>query len=292
MGPNQDFFFAAPAWGVSGQPADYIQKVGSPVGSIWGLVTDGYYTTADFDYNAATQQYTLKAGVPTNTAIIGVVQPGSIKFRDLNNDGKIDLDNDREIIGNPQPKFTGGFNNTFNYKRWDATLFVNFSYGNKVYNANRIEFTNAYSTNSNMLQEMGDRWRIIDETGKTLQWTSGNNAFGVSPAELNAVNADAALWQPLRTSGAFYPHSWAIEDGSFIRINNLTLGYTIPSSRLLRVKMSQLRFYVTANNLAVFTNYTGFDPEVSVRNNPLTPGLDYSSYPKSRTFIFGINAAF
>ncbi len=292
LGPGQDLFFAAPSWGVSGQPADYIQKIGQPVGSMWGLVTDGFYQVSDFDYNTATSRYTLKSGVVNNSAIIGVVQPGAIKFKDLNNDGLVDLNNDRQIIGNPTPKFTGGLNQTFGYKRWDASLFLNFSYGGDVYNANRIEFTNAYSGNSNMLDEMKDRWKVVTPDGATAQYVNGSNVYGIAPAELEALNAGAKIWQPIRTSGAFYPHSWAIEDGSFLRINNLTIGYSLPASSLGRLKMSMLRFYATVNNLAVFTNYSGYDPEVSVRSNPLTPNLDYSAFPKSRSFIFGVNASF
>ncbi len=292
LGLGQKQFFASPSWGVSGQPEDYIQRIGSPVGSMWGLVTDGFYTLNDFDYNAATRRYTLKAGVVNNSGIIGPVQPGSIKFKDLNGDGVVDLNNDRQIIGNPTPKFTGGFNQTFSYKGFDASLFLNFVVGGDVYNANKIEFTNAYSNNSNMLSIMENRWRVVTEDGRTAQWVSGNNVFGLPPEELQALNAKATIWQPLRGSGAFYPHSWAIEDGSFLRINNLTIGYTVPQEKLSKMKISNLRFYLTATNLAVFTDYTGYDPEVSVRNSPLTPNLDYSAYPKSRTFIFGINASF
>jgi hypothetical protein len=292
LGPGQDLFFPAPAWGVSGQPADYIEKIGQPVGSMWGLVTDGFYGVNDFDYNASTGRYTLKSGVVNNSSIIGVVQPGAIKFKDLNGDGLVDLNNDRQIIGNPTPKFTGGLNQTFGYKRWDASLFLNFTYGGDVYNANKIEFTNAYSVNSNMLDVMQGRWKVVTPDGKTAQWVSGSSVFGIAPAELQALNADAKIWQPIKTSGAFYPHSWAIEDGSFLRINNLTIGYSLPASSLGKLKMSLLRFYATVNNLAVFTNYTGYDPEVSVRGNPLTPNLDYSAYPKSRSFIFGVNASF
>lgn len=292
LGLGQNFFFPAASWGVSGQPADYIQQIGSPVGSMWGLVTDGFYTLDDFDYDAGTMAYTLKSGVASNSGIIGVVQPGSIKFKDLNNDGVIDLNNDRQIIGNPTPKFSGGLNQQFSYRRWDLSVFVNFSYGNDVYNANRIEFTNAYSNNSNMLEEMNGRWRIITPDGQTAQWVVGNVAYGLPKDQLQAINGNATIWQPLKSAGAFYPHSWAIEDGSFLRINNMTLGYSVPARGLAKFKMSQLRFYFTANNLALFTNYTGYDPEVSVRNNPLTPGLDYSAYPKSRSFIFGVNASF
>jgi len=292
LGPGQQLFYPAPSWGVSGQPADYIEKIGQPVGSMWGLVTDGFYRVNDFDYNATTGRYTLKTGVVNNASIIGVVQPGAIKFKDLNGDGIVDLNNDRQIIGNPTPKFTGGLNQTFSYKGFDASLFINFVYGGDIYNANKIEFTNGYSNNSNMLDIMGGRWKVVTEDGRTAQYVNGSNVFGLPPAELEALNANASIWAPLRGSGAFYPHSWAIEDGSFLRINNLTIGYTVPEGSLGKLGMSNLRFYFTANNLAVFTNYTGYDPEVSVRGNPLTPNLDYSAYPKSRGFIFGVNASF
>jgi hypothetical protein len=116
--------------------------------------------------------------------------------------------------------------------------------------------------------------------------------YGIAPDQLTALNANATIWQPLKSAGAFYPSSWAIEDGSFLRVNNITLGYSFPEKSIIGLKMTKLRFYVTANNLAVITNYSGYDPEVSVRNSPLTPGLDYSAYPKSRSFIFGVNASF
>jgi TonB-dependent starch-binding outer membrane protein SusC len=259
---------------------------------MWGLVNEGFYGVNDFDYNTTTGAYTLKTGVATDVGIIGVVQPGSIKFRDLNGDGVIDLNNDRQIIGNPTPKFTGGLNQQFTYKQWDMSVFVNFSYGNDIYNANKIELTNSYTNDANLLDIMSGRWKIITATGQTAQWISGSTAYGIAPAQLAALNANATIWQPIKSSGAFYPSSWAIEDGSFLRINNVTVGYSLPVKKLTRLHMSQLRFYATANNLAVLTSYSGYDPEVSVRKSGLTPGLDYSAYPKSRSFIFGINASF
>ncbi len=297
LGKGQTSFFPAASWGVSGQPTDYIIRVGDPVGAMYGLVTAGFYTTDDFNWApgaGAYGVYTLKPGVPTNTAIIGTVMPGSIKFADLNGDGVIDLNNDRKIIGNPTPTFTGGFNQQFTYKKWDLSLFMNFSAGNDVYNANRIEMTNGYSNNSNMLAEMGNRYLTVNPAnGQTILFAnSTSQAIGIAPDLLSAINANATIWQPLRSAGAFYPHSWAIEDGSFLRINNLSVGYTLPVKKIAGLNMSKLRFYFTGNNLAIFTKYTGYDPEVSVRNSPLTPGLDYSAYPKSRSFIFGINASF
>jgi TonB-dependent starch-binding outer membrane protein SusC len=292
LGVNQTAFFPEASWGVSGQPTDYIAKVGSPVGSMYGLVANGFYTVNDFDYNPVTGAYKLKVGVVNDSAIIGIVQPGSMKFEDLNGDGIVDLNKDRKIIGNPTPKFTGGLNQQLTYKNWDMSVFVNFSVGNDIYNANKIEFTNGYTGNSNLLDIMKDRWKIVTTTGATAQWTSGITAYGLPPDQLNALNANATIWQPLKSAGAFTPSSWAIEDGSFLRINNVTIGYSLPVKSLIKMHMSKLRFYFTTNNVAIFTNYTGYDPEVSVRKSGLTPGLDYSAYPKSKSFIFGINASF
>ncbi|MBU6262211.1 MAG: TonB-dependent receptor [Bacteroidetes bacterium] len=293
LGQNQTLFYPAASWGVSGQPTDYIVRIGDPVGAMWGLVSNGFYTLNEFDYNATTGVYTLKPGISSNSGIIGTVQPGSVRFKDLDGDGVINMDRDRTIIGNPTPKFTGGLAQQFTYKNWDMSLFLNFSYGNQIYNANKIEFTNGYTGNSNMLGIMANRWKVVDQFGKTMQWVNASNqAVGASPAEIQALNANANIWMPIKSAGAFYPSSWAIEDGSFLRVNNLTVGYSFPVKQLVKMKISKLRVYFTANNLAVFTKYTGYDPEVSVRNSPLTPGLDYSAYPKSRSFIFGVNANF
>jgi TonB-linked SusC/RagA family outer membrane protein len=280
-------------WGISGQLPDYIVKVGSPVGSMYGFVSDGFYTLNDFDYNATTKIYSLKPGVPTDIAVAGVPQPGSIKFKDLNGDGKVET-SDRTIIGNANPKFTGGFNNQFAYKNFDLSVFVNFVYGNKIQNANKIEFTNAYVRNYNMLDIMNGRWRTIDDQGNVIQSTTTVNgvqqAIGAAPDVLAAVNQGATIWQPLKGTGAFTLNSWAVEDGSFLRVNNVTLGYSIPVKILSKVKVNKLRVYATANNLAIITHYTGYDPEVNVANGtPVTPGLDYSAYPRSRTYIIGIN---
>jgi TonB-dependent starch-binding outer membrane protein SusC len=251
---------------------------------MYGLVTDGFYKVEDFDYNASAKTYTLKTGVVTDASIVGTPQPGMIKFKDLNGDGKVDVDNDRTIIGRATPKFIGGWNNQFIIGRFDASLFVNFVYGNNIYNANKIEFSNGYTPNSSLLGFMRDRWKTVDPA---------TGAVVTDPNALAALNANAKIWRPISSAGAFYPHSWAIEDGSFLRINNLTLGYSFNTKSLSSLHISKLRVYTTINNLAVITNYSGYDPEVNVNvNNPLTPGLDYSAYPKSRSFIFGLNVTF
>ncbi|HMO60993.1 MAG TPA: TonB-dependent receptor [Ferruginibacter sp.] len=285
LGPGQNMIPVYSGWGISTQYFDFVAQVGKPVGSMYGLVTDGFYKVDDFNYNPTTQQYTLKDGIPTNGGLVGDINvvPGTIRYKDLNGDGKIDLDNDATIIGNAQPKFSGGLNQQFTYKNWDFSVFLNFVYGNSVMNANKVEFTNGYTPASNLLGIMRDRWKNIDASGERV----------TDPETLRQINANATIWSPIRGSGAaFQLHSWAIEDGSFLRINNVSIGYNFLASSLRRVGIKKLRMYLTANNLHVFTKYTGYDPEVSTRRGALSPGVDYSPYPRNRFYMFGINASF
>jgi len=307
LGEFQKSYLANSGWGFSNTPADYIVRVGDPVGSMWGFVTDGYYTLEQFDYDAATKRYTLKPGIASNAAITSTAaQPGALRFKDIG--GKLDsttgkynlpdgliTDADKTIIGNAQPKVFGGLNQQFTYKNFDLSIFINYQFGNDVYNANKLEFTSGYTGNANLLSIMNDRWRVTDANGKILQRTvvvGGNTVVeGEAPDVLRAANANnPGLWFPSLASTSFTLHSWAIESGSFVRINNVTLGYSLPANLIRKVKLERARFYFTVNNLAVFTNYSGYDPEVSARRgNPVTPGVDYSAYPRSRTFLFGVN---
>lgn len=285
LGDRQTFYLKNSGWALSSSPADYIVRVGDPVGSIYGQQTDGYYKIEDFDYNAATKAYTLKAGVPNNSSITSVTpRPGVLKFKDISGaDGKPDGivdDKDRTVIGVAQPKFIGGLNQQFSYKSFDLSIFINYQLGNDVYNANKLEFTSGYIPNANLLDIMNKRFRNIDGQGNVV----------TDPTALAALNKDATLWTPSTQANSFTLHSWAVENGSFARINNITLGYTLPEAFLKRVKLTKARIYATVNNVAVITSYSGYDPEVNVRRtNPETPGVDYSAYPRSRSFIFGIN---
>lgn len=279
LGSFQDSYFQNSGWAGSNVPADYIVKVGQPVGAIWGFITDGFYGVDDFNYNSTANVYTLKTGVDSNALI--TPQPGTVKFRDMNGDGIIN-ESDRSIIGDATPKFYGGLNQQFTYKSFDFSVFINYQFGNDVYNANKLEFTSGYTVNSNLLAIMNDRWRNVNDAGQVVR----------DPAELAKLNANAKLWSPSTSANSFYPHTWAIEDGSFIRLNNVTIGYTIPASLTRKAKIQRARFYVTANNLYVWTNYSGYDPEVSTRRNAgTTPGVDYSAYPRSRSYIFGVNVS-
>jgi hypothetical protein len=142
---------------------------------------------------------------------------------------------------------------------------------------------------------MNDRWKVIDANGNILQRVvtiSGTQyVVGEAPDVLRAANANnPSLWFPSTASTSFTLHSWAVEDGSFVRINNITLGYTLPVNIVRKAKLERARFYITANNIAVITKYSGYDPEVSARrSNPVTPGVDYSAYPRARTFLVGVN---
>lgn len=260
---------------------DYLVKVGQPVGLMYGFVTDGFYKVEDFDYNTTTAVYTIKAGIAAN-GVYGTPQPGMLKWKDLNGDGTITADGDRTIIGNANPKFTGGWNNSFTYKNFDASVFVNFVVGNDIYNANKLEWTDGAFANLNMLNIMKDRWTNINAAGQRV----------TDPTELTKLNANAKIWTPVRVQ-RWWLHSWAVEDGSYLRFNNLTLGYTLPKRILDRAKISNLRVFATVNNLATITNYSGFDPDVTARrSDPLTPGVDFAAYPRSRTWVFGVNLTF
>ncbi|RZK24122.1 MAG: TonB-dependent receptor [Hymenobacter sp.] len=275
-------------WGGTALTQDFVARVGQPVGQMYGYVTDGYLTANDFSgYVPSTTAGALGTWTPrtdvtfvNDLGIIGetAYRPGLLKLKDLNNDGKIDA-NDQTVIGNANPKMVGGLNQQFTYKSFDASIFLNFVLGNDVYNANKLEFTSntANTQFNNLLSIMGDRYRIIEADGSAITTLD----------RLREVNQNANIWTPTRN---LLFHSWAVEDGSFLRINNLTVGYTLPKALTAKAKIQTLRFYATLNNLYTFTKYTGFDPEVNTRRaTPLTPGVDYAAYPRSRAFLFGLN---
>lgn len=268
-------------WQGSDGVADYLVKVGDPTGQMYGFVTDGFYGINDFDYNSTTQVYTIKAGVPVN-GVYGAPQPGMLKWKDLNGDGLITADKDRQVIGNANAKFSGGWNNQIAYKNFDLSVFVNFVYGNDIYNANKIEWTDGAFANLNMINIMKDRWTNINAAGQVVK----------DPTELAALNANAKIWSPVRVQ-RWWLHSWAVEDGSYLRFNNLTFGYTLPKNITTKAKITSFRIYATVNNLGTITNYTGYDPDVTARrSDPLTPGVDFAAYPRSRTWVFGLNVTF
>ncbi len=270
-------------WASTAIGNDYLVNVGQSIGVMYGYKSDGRYEVSDFDYNAGV--YTLKAGVADGTTIVGPMKPGAMKLKDIDGDGKVNA-NDLSVIGNANPKVTGGFVLNANAYGFDLMAAFNYSIGNDVYNANKIEFgtsvPNGQYRNLNAEMADGKRWTNFDPASGQLV---------TDPTQLAALNANTTMWSPYMPRAVF--SDWAVEDGSFLRLNNLTLGYTSPQALTSALGVSKLRFYLTASNVFVWTKYTGQDPEASTRRNtPLTPGVDYSAYPRSRQLIFGLNLNF
>ena len=190
-----------------------------------------------------------------------------------------------KVIGCSMPDFTGGFGLSATFKGFDLSAAFTFSIGNEIYNANKLEFTNTskyYHRNQLALMGSENRYTQID-------WTTGERI--TDPAVLNEMNSNATMWSPVMPKYVF--HSWGVEDGSFLRLNTLTFGYTLPHHLTKQWYIQRLRLFFTGTNLFCATKYTGYDPEVSTRRKvPYTSGVDYSAYPKSRGFNFGVNITF
>ncbi len=286
LGALEDFGWPS-GWASSQIGNDYLVQVGSPLGIMYGYQNDGRYEVSDFNYDAATGDYTLMDGVPDNSAVIGdgLVRPGALKLKDTNNDGVVDQD-DQTIIGDANPDFIGGFTLGARAYGFDLSAAFNFSLGFDVYNANKIH--------SNTPRQSGDYGNLTTEFADGVRWTNLDPSTGQlvnDPAQLEALNANTTKWSPYMQRYVF--SDWAVEDGSYLRLNTLSLGYTLPESVLSNLGISKLRLYVTANNVFVLTNYSGMDPEVSTRRQTnFTPRVDYSAYPRSRQIAFGLNLNF
>jgi hypothetical protein len=232
--------------------------VGQPLGAFYGFVADGIIQTAD-------ELAALNAKSPTKFYQGSGTAPGDIKFKDVNGDGVIN-DDDRAFIGNPNPKFTYGLNNTFSFKGFDLNVFVQGSQGNDVYNLNRYYLEGGLAAASNA------------GTIALERWTGPGTSNSVPRAVFNDPN------QNNRVSSHY------IEDGSYLRVKLLTLGYTLPQSVLTTLHSQRIRVYVSSQNLATITKYTGFDPELGNQGNSL--GVDRGIYPQARVFLGGINIGF
>lgn len=261
---------------------DYLLEVGSALGQMWGWESDGIYTVDDFNFDSATNKYTLKPGVVTSND--PNVKPGFNKYKDQNNDGAIDNE-DRKVIGNANPKVYGGFVNNLRYKDFDFSFIINYSLGGKVYNANKMYFTKMDYVHNNSLNDVQNRFTYINEKGE--------NVF-TNPEELARINqkatwasAEGSSVSTMRMSDKF------VENASFLRLSNITLGYTLPKQLAKKICLNNLRFYASANNLFTISGYSGFDPEVNTRpNGGLTPGIDWGAYPRAFSIIFGANLTF
>ncbi|GGH13215.1 SusC/RagA family TonB-linked outer membrane protein [Sphingobacterium alkalisoli] len=258
---NQTSRLTSVGWGDDWRTVPgYVAKIGQPVSQFYGLIWDGVYNYDDFDFDGV--NYTLKPTLTTNGTT--AVQPGHIKYKDLNGDRQIN-DDDKVVIGNPIPKYFGGWSNNFAYKGFDLNVFLQWSSGNDILNANRIIMESGYKYNTNQFASYRDRW-------------SPSNPEGTLPAARGAIYKTYS--------------DRIVEDGSFLRLKTVSLGYNFSSELLKKAKISTVRMYFTAQNLHTWSNYSGYDPEVSVRASALVSGFDYSAYPRAKTYTFGLNITF
>lgn len=252
-------------WGNFNNAYPYIAVPGHPIAMFYGHLFEGVYQYTDFDEAAG--KYTLKTGIPNNGNVRESIQPGDIKFKDINRDGVVD-NYDLTIIGNPNPKHIGGFSNNFQYKNFDLNVFFQWSYGGDVLNANRIEFEGGEPiarTSLNMFASFADRWTPENQTNKLYR------VGGQGPAVYS---------------------SRTIEDGSYLRLKTIALGYRLPNTWLKKINVKSLRVYASAQNLFTWTKYSGLDPEVSTRPGALTPSFDWSPYPRPRILTLGVDISF
>ncbi len=242
---------------------DYISYVGSSLGDMYGYVFDGVYQYSDFNMLPdGTLQ--LKEGVPDLSPRGYTAVPGMTKYKDINGDGKITPD-DRTSIGNGYPDFFGGLTNRFQFFGVDLSFMFQFNIGNDVYNAMRLYLTQSRNERTQMLSEVADRWTVTNASN------SVPSATGYIPYDIS---------------------SRFIEDGSFLRLKNITLGYTLPERLTKKIWISKLRIYGTAQNLFCLTKYSGYDPEVNTLTSPLTPSFDWGAYPKSLVLTMGLDIQF
>ncbi|MBR6118675.1 MAG: TonB-dependent receptor [Paludibacteraceae bacterium] len=307
--------------------AEFLLEVGQPVGNVYGYETDGYYTAEDFvSYCVTTDEWGLAGAQPRygSNFLTNKIQPGSIKFKDQDGDGKI-TEADKVILGNTVPTHSGGFNINFNiggdkWGKFDLAANFTFAFGNKILNLSKMEYTTVTDKTKmrNLLASMSYNNRyslfatdgsympdfiaqtlpqtaIVDgTTGETNYFLFGNSYASLAQqlTEANAAKG-ANTYNPIMSD--YLVTDQCMEDGSFLRLNQLTIGYSLPKVWMEKTKViNNIRVYVQGTNLFCATKYSGLDPEVDTRSskNPLTPGVDFSAYPKSRGINIGMNIQF
>ena len=243
----------------------YITRVGGPLTAFYGLLWQGVYTADDFTQDSM-GNLVLRNTVPDNGNPRSQIQPGDIKYADLNGDGTITAD-DMCIIGSAMPLHTGGWNNSFRWGRFSVNLFLQWSAGQDIFNANRIALEGNYAGRAvNQFASYVDRWSP-DNPESTLFRAGGYGPRG------------------------FYS-TRTLEDGSYLRVKNVMLSYDFNPKGLKRLNVRSLQLSLSCQNAWTFTSYSGMDPEVSTQRSPLTPGFDYSAYPRNRVWTFSAKASF
>lgn len=300
---------------------DYCLKVGSEVGLIYGFVYDGLYTMDEFYFDplnnfqavpwgsSAADNGTSKNCAPRADGYVTVINdvsgtsnsgiatmPGKIKFKDLNGDGRITED-DRTVIGNTNPRIQGGFGLSGQWKDFDFTANFTYMLDFDINNATAYALSSSggnKNTFNNVLAKFNDAWLYNDLTGE-LTGTKGDILYKLYYVDngldiYKNANKGRTLWNPTDVTTNL-TQSYFIEDGSFLRCNDITIGYSLPKNILKKVGLSKARFYVSATNLFIITGYSGYDPEVDIQTG-LTCGMDWNRYPRSRGFVFGTNITF
>ncbi len=263
--------------------------VDKPIGQFWGYKVIGRFDKPeDFyykDVDGTVKPVALPKGASIATSpTAGGVFIGDYIFADINNDGVID-DSDQTFIGNPEPKFTWGFGNTLSYKGFDLSFQFSGSYGNKVMNYGR-RFLDITGSTSNQLTTVLDYARLTpyDEDGPE----DYRNYYVANPnTTMPRLSTESGVNKNNRVSDAY------VEDGSYIRLQNISLSYTLPRKLVQKIYLSNAKIYCNIQNLFTITKYDGFDPEVgSLRGTALLNGVDYSRYPSPRIYTIGVNLQF
>lgn len=269
-----------------------VSEIGKPLYNFYGYKVEGVYKDLDDIQNSAKPAKYPSDGVFSRGNTVWV---GDIKYKDVDENGIID-ERDRTDLGSPLPKFTFGWTNTFRYRNLDLSIFLNGSYGNKVMNYNSLTLTHMNSTWTNQLQSVVSKRARLEPIDPTIVYADGSKWFD----HIDNVR--------VKNPGTKVPHTSIndpndndrisdryVEDGSFLRIKNITLGYTFPKALLNKAKIENLRVYVNIQNLYTFTKYTGYDPEVGAStqdSSGLTYGLDNGRYPSPAMYSFGLNITF
>jgi len=283
-----------------GQWSDVVSltQVGESLFNFYGYVTDGVYTSLeDIEKSPKPSAYPTNGVFSKNST----VYVGDIKYKDLNGDGVID-ENDRTNIGSPLPKFTFGWNNTFRYKDFDLTIFINGSYGNKVGNYLKMKMTHMNSTWTNQLTDVADRAILtpidpskdysagVDRGDGTLIYNWYDDITNVQLKNPDTAMPRASINDPNDND------RWSdryIEDGSYIRLKNVAFGYNFPKKIIHKWGLESLRLYCNFQNLLTITAYDGYDPEIGASTQSANVmGLDNARYPSPTTYSFGLNVSF
>ncbi len=247
-------FFLTGSYG--NKTSAYIVKEGEPLGTIYGYVFDGVNQN-DEEVNNLPQFGTGSVGGPRYKDISG---PEGVP------DGVIDSEYDRTVLGNGLPDVFGGLTNRLSFKNFDLSFIVTFRYGNEILNANKnFLLRPGYQTGA--LKEAMNAWTPDNPTNELWAW--GQNGI-----EFNNIS------------------SWLVEDGSFVRLQNITFGYSLPVSLTNKIGIENCRVFVSGDKLLTFSDYSGYDPEVSYSSSMLTPGVDLTNYPRQKSVTFGINVTF